>query len=87
MARESAGFLSLKEGRSLQNGINLRQGPQAAQNMFLPVGDSPLPKGWGFLLRRTGAYFGRRPKPEVGSLQAIPLSPRVLIPMLALRSS
>ena len=37
MARESAGFLSLKGGRSLQNGIKLRQDPWAAQNMFMLV--------------------------------------------------
>ena len=37
MARESAGFLSLKGGRCLQNGIKLRQDPWAAQNMFLLV--------------------------------------------------
>jgi hypothetical protein len=37
MARESAGFLSLKGGRSLLNDIKLRQDPWAAQNMFMLV--------------------------------------------------
>jgi len=50
------------------------------------LGDDLSKIGSTINFRRTDAYFGHRPKPEVSSPQAIPLSPRVLIPMLALRS-